>query len=126
MTYKPTTSKYEGVTHIYYIVYSEPQKYRGGVEHERKRAKRFYVSGRLLTHSKRVGSFMNKLGGRTIGVKVVYKNPVTKHKSKSKFGEAISVKGYRSTITEIVPLSLPIHHKISITNIKPSYALDVD
>lgn len=124
MAYKPTRAKYRGRTRTYYAVYRDTHQYRGGHKHKRTYVKRFYVSGRLKSVSKKVGRFTNKQGKTTKGIKVVYENP-RKSFTANRGGIKYNVKRTTTTVTKIVPIDAPVGTRVDVRRTKPAKAMSV-
>ena len=141
MVYHPTEYSYKGKTYDYYIIYETNQRYRSGIKHPRKRAKRVYISGKLLKW--KVGTFTLKTGRKAYGVQFEYENPragyhrrgytrkgftahrgrttyrVSKAKvSPAKIGKAVM------TVKKVVPIPKNARH-ITVTRRKPPFLMNI-
>ena len=70
--YHPTEYKLKGKGKYYYILYEHLERVRSGKKVWKPRAKRVYISGKLLSH--KLGTFTNRYGKRVHGIKFVYEN----------------------------------------------------
>lgn len=124
--YKPSTARLKGGAKTYWASYDSKQRYRGGVVHARKRVKRFYVSGQVVSIGRRVGNYKNKAGNITKGIKVEYINHVkafTAKRGKTSYKQPAK----KIAVRKIIPLDhARLGQQVAIHTKKPTAALDID
>ena len=105
MTYKPSEYRYKGTGKYYYILYEHLEKTRSGKKTWKPRAKRVFVSGKLI--SKEIGYFINKYGRRVHGIKLIYENVRAPYNRKSFTAKRGKTK-YRVSATHIPRTKVPV------------------
>lgn len=117
--YKPSISRYRGLTTIYYIVYRETHlhNYRGKVKpRTQTRAKKVAISGKLRSWSR--GSFVTRFGSRVHGIKFTYINPIPKGT-----GRGRRIKKMRITKVVEIPSNAS---NVRVTRRKPKSLMRID
>ena len=95
----------KGKGKYYYILYEHLEKTRSGKKVWKNRAKRVYISGKLLSY--KVGTFKNKQGRKVYGIKFEYLNTRSDFTAHRK-GKTYKVKRSKVVVTKIVPLPKPV------------------
>ena len=72
MKYRPSEYRYAGSGKYYYITYKHLETLRNGKRAYKPRAKRVFISGKLLSH--KLGTWKNRYGKRIYGIKFEYEN----------------------------------------------------
>lgn len=115
--YKPTTAKYKGVTHTYYLTYDLPMTMRFRDNSTKRvvvpRVRKLYISGALVKHTKRPKIHTLRTGSRVYGIKVTYRNPRETFYKSSFVGKHGKLRGVRVSGARI-PKTRMLVNKVAV------------